>query len=102
MTFVENRGLPDPEFKEEFGGFSLILWKDIYNEEYLRKLGLNERQIKAVLYIKEKGKITNKDYQNITGVKKRQATEDLRYLEKLEILERIGTTGKGVYYILKR
>ncbi len=102
VDLCKKQGLSDPEFKEEFGGFSVILWKDIYNEEYLKKLGLNERQIKAVLYVKESGKITNKEYQNITGVKKRQATEDLRYLEKLEILERVGTTGKGVYYMLKR
>ena len=34
-------------------------------------------------------------------MKKRQATEDLRHLEKLGILERVGTTGKGVYYVLK-
>lgn len=36
--------------------------KDNYNEEYLRELGLNEWQVKAVLYVKEKGKITNKEF----------------------------------------
>ncbi|MCW3131268.1 MAG: helix-turn-helix domain-containing protein [Candidatus Methanospirare jalkutatii] len=102
VSLCKEHGLPEPEFKEEFGGFTVELWKDIYNEEHLRKLGLYERQIKAVLYVKERGKITNKEYQNITGVKKRQATEDLRHLEKLGILERVGTTGKGVHYVLKR
>ena len=102
VSLCIEHGLPEPEFKEEFGGFTVELWKDIYNEERLRKLGLYERQIKAVLYVKERGKITNKEYQNITGVKKRQATEDLRHLEKLGILERVGTTGKGVHYVLKR
>jgi len=101
VSLCIEHGLPEPEFKEEFGGFTVELWKDIYNEERLRKLGLYERQIKAVLYVKERGKITNKEYQNITGVKKRQATEDLRHLEKLGILERVGTTGKGVHYVLK-
>ncbi|WP_461834349.1 ATP-binding protein, partial [Desulfothermus sp.] len=42
--------LPEPEFKEELGGFSVYFRKDKYTEEYLRKLGLNERQIKAVMY----------------------------------------------------
>lgn len=28
--------------------------KDIYFAEYLESLGLNERQIKAILYVKEK------------------------------------------------
>ncbi len=101
VSLCIEHGLPEPEFKEEFGGFTVEFWKDIYNEEHLRKLGLDERQIKAVLYVKERGKITNKEYQNITGVKKRQATEDLRHLEKLGILERVGTTGKGVHYVLK-
>ena len=36
--------------------------KNIYAEEYLRKLGLNERQIKAVMYVKEKGSVTNREY----------------------------------------
>jgi len=35
------------------------------HEPTLRKLGLNERQIKAVVYVKQKGKITNKEYQQI-------------------------------------
>jgi len=60
-------GLPEPEFKEEFGGFSVYFYKDIYTEENLRKKGLNERQIKTVLYVKEKGRITNKKYQELTG-----------------------------------
>lgn len=95
-------GLPEPDFIEEHGIMKVIFYKDIYNEEYLKKLGLKDRQIRAVMYIKENGKITNKEYQDITGIKKRQATEDLKYLEKLGILERVGTTGRGVYYVLKR
>ena len=45
-------GLPEPEFKEEFGGFSVCFYKDIYTEEKLRKMGLNDRQIKAIKYVK--------------------------------------------------
>ena len=81
--------------------FSSYFYKDIYTEENLRKMGLNERQIKAVMYVKEKGKITNKEYQGISKVRKRQATDDLKELENKEILERIGITGKGTHYILK-
>ena len=69
--------MPEPEFKEEFGGFSVYFYKDIYSEEKLRKMGLNERQIKAVIYVKEKEKITNKDYQGIAGVKERLAAIEL-------------------------
>ncbi|HHV80504.1 TPA: hypothetical protein GXX44_02310 [bacterium] len=32
------------------------------SRENLRKMGLNERQVKAVMYVKEKGRITDKEY----------------------------------------
>nr|WP_240910615.1 hypothetical protein [Thermococcus sp. GR6] len=35
---------------------SICFEKEIYTKDYLRKLGLNERQIKPVLYVKEKGR----------------------------------------------
>jgi ATP-dependent DNA helicase RecG len=44
------------------------------------KLGLNERQKKAVKYIKEKGEITNKEYKKNFGVSKATATRDLSKL----------------------
>jgi ATP-dependent DNA helicase RecG len=65
-------------------------------------MGLNERQIKAVMYVKEKGKITNKEYQENFGIKKRQSTDDLKVLERKGIFEKVGTTGKGTYYVLKK
>ena len=82
-------GLPEPEFREEAGGFVVLLRKDIYTEDYLRKLGLNERQIKAVLYVKEKGSITNKEYQELFKVSRQTATRDLSELVKLGIFERV-------------
>ena len=95
-------GCTEPELEEFAGGLSVIFYKDMYNEEYLRRLGLNERQIKAVLYVKKNGKITNTEYQKITGVKKRQTTYDLRELEDMGIFQKVGATGKGVYYILSK
>jgi ATP-dependent DNA helicase RecG len=101
MDTLKEANLPEPEFKEEFAGFSLYLRKDYYTEERLKEVGLNDRQIKAVVYVKEKGKITNKEYQELNSIKKRQTSEDLAVLEDKGILEKIGTTGKGTYYILK-
>ncbi len=101
MDSIKSVGLPEPEFKEEMGGFSVYFRKDIYTEEYLRKMGLNERQIKAVMYVKEKGRITNKEYQELINTTKRTASRDLKDLTEKEILEQVGDTGKGTYYILK-
>ena len=101
MDSLKEANLPEPEFKEEFAGFSLYLRKDYYTEERLKEMGLNDRQIKAVMYVKEKWRITNREYQELNSIKKRQTSEDLAVLEDKGILEKIGTTGKGTYYILK-
>ncbi|MGY4687837.1 ATP-binding protein [Petrotoga sp. DB-2] len=93
-------GLPEPEFKEEFGGFAVYFYKDIYTEEHLRKMGLNERQIKAVKYVKEKGRITNREYQEITNVSRQMATIDLAEIVKKRVFTGIGKAGKGVAYQL--
>ena len=94
-------GLPEPEYKEEMGGFSVYFHKDIYTEENLKNMGLNQRQIKAVMYVKEKGKITNKEYQELCDTSERTATRDLMGLVDQDILEQVGITGKGTSYILK-
>jgi len=45
-------------------------------EEQLTKLGLNARQIKAVFFVKEKGRISNKEYQEVPGVARMTAIRD--------------------------
>ena len=95
------QGLPEPDFKEENGVMTVVFYKNIFNEAYLKKKGLNERQMKAVLFVKEKGKITNTEYQILCKLKKRQTTDDLKDLENKNIFIRIGSTGKGTHYILK-
>jgi ATP-dependent DNA helicase RecG len=62
-------GLPTPILEEDGGGFIVRLFKDRFSEEQLQKLGLNDRQIKAVLYVKERGKIINSGYQALNSVK---------------------------------
>jgi len=96
----KQNGLPEPDFIEEHGVMKVIFYKDIYNEGYLRKMGLNERQIRAVMYVKERGRITNKEYQEINGVSKATATRELSWLIEKGILFKSGITGKGTYYSL--
>ena len=92
-------GIPEPQF-EEHQGFRVIFRKDIYTEEYLRQLGLNERQIKAVRYVKEKGKIANKEYQAEFLVSKPTATRDLTELVDKGIFELKGKGRRDVHYTL--
>ena len=98
---LKSQGLPEPEFKEEMGGFSVRFYKDVYTEENLRKMGLNERQIKAVMYVKEKGKITNKDYRELTGLSDEGARLDLLKLLEVGIFTLKGK-GRNAYYIIKK
>lgn len=93
--------LPEPDFKAENNVMTVTFFKDKWNEENLKKLGLNERQIKAVIYAKENRKITNKEYQELNNVSKRTATRDFENLIKKDIFIQIGITGRGTEYILK-
>lgn len=83
-----------------FGGFSVIFRKDVYTEEYLRGLGLNERQIRAVMYVKEKGKITNREYRDINHVSNKTAYLELSGVVEKEVFT-IEGSGKQVRYVLK-
>jgi len=92
-------GLPEPVF-EEYQGFKVTFRRDIYTEEYLSSLGLSDRQIKAVIYLKEKGKITNKEYCEMTGLSDEAARLGLNELVKRGILRAMGR-GRGAHYVLK-
>ena len=94
-------GLPEPTFEEYGGGILVTFAKDIYTEEYLRKKGVNDRQLKAVLHIKDNGSISNNEYQEITGTTKRTASRDLTELLQWNLLSKTGNTGKGTVYTLR-
>jgi ATP-dependent DNA helicase RecG len=61
----------------------------------LKKMGLNDRQIKAVMYVK-KGKTTNKKYRILTGISRQMVTIELKELVNKNIIIRIGKAGKGI------
>jgi len=95
VEWMKEADLPEPEYKEELGGFSVYFYKDIYTEENLRGMGLNERQIKAVMYVKEKGRITNKEYQRLNAVSNKTAYLELSDIVKKGILVLEGTGRKA-------
>jgi len=100
MDLCKQHGLPLPKFEEVFGGFSVIFRKDIYTEEYLRGLELSERQIKAVVYVKEKGSISLSSFKTlITGVSEKTLYRDLQDLVSKKILREMGEK-KGRKYEL--
>ncbi len=93
-------GLPNPLYYYESSGFWVVFRKDLFNEEDLKAKGLDPRQIKAVLYVKEKGRITNKEYQEINKVSRQTATNELTALsDKYNLLSNKGY-GAGSYFEL--
>ena len=64
-------------------------------------MGLSERQINAVKYVKEKGRINNLDYQKLNSISRQSATRDLSELTGKLIFKQTGKVGQGTYYSLK-
>jgi ATP-dependent DNA helicase RecG len=87
--------------EEDQGGVRIIFLKDIYSEGYLTQLGINDRQMLAVFFIKQNGYITNSKYQQEYKVSARTALRDLDDLVTREILVKAGDK-KGARYLLKR
>lgn len=96
----QQAGLPEPELIEQDGGFFVTLFKNNLTSEQLSKLGLNERQLKAVEYVKEKGKITNKEYQTLNSISERTASRELSELTNKQVLKSSETKGAGSYFYL--
>lgn len=102
IKFCTEAGLPEPQFRSEGEHFVTTIWRDWLTEDVLTGLGLNERQTKAVKYIKIHGKISNPEYQEETGATKKTATRDLSDLKSQNVVEQVGERGPGVHYILRK
>jgi ATP-dependent DNA helicase RecG len=94
-------GLPEPLYEEDGGGMLVTFRKDIYTEENLLEVGLNDRQVKAVLYVKQKGHITNSEYCNVFKTTDRTASRDLKELVFKGIFKKEGDK-KSSKYLLSR
>ncbi|NOZ76917.1 MAG: Fic family protein [Euryarchaeota archaeon] len=70
--------------------------------EKIRALGLKKRQEAAVEYVLRKGKITNKEYQQLCKVSQATAKRDLQEMVDKNVLEQVGRKGRGIYYVLKK
>ncbi len=102
IKIVENcieQGLPEPDFMEENGVMTVVFYKDKWTEENLKKRGLNDRQIKVIVYMKEKGSITNREYQSLFSITDRTALRDLNDLISKGLVQKRGVK-KGTRYLL--
>ena len=82
------------------GGIAVTFLKDKFSELWLMEQGLNERQLKAVKYLKKNEFITNRIYQEICETSERTASRDLEQLKEKQIFEKTGEK-KGTKYRLR-
>lgn len=98
---LEEENLPEPEIVSTPLGFTIDMRRDTLTDDVLLKMGLSERQIAAVHYLKEHGTITNSQYQDLSGVSATTALKELKALVELGILERRSPSKKKTNYVLK-
>ncbi|MDD4255768.1 MAG: ATP-binding protein [Methanofollis sp.] len=99
---LKGEKLPVPEIVSTPLGFTITMRTSSFTDDYLRELGLNDRQIAAVSFLKEHGTITNTQYQNLAGVAASTALRDLNEMVTKHVLERRGTSRRGMHYVLFR
>ncbi len=92
-------GLPEPDFGQRAGEFAASVARDWLTADVVARMGLNERQRTSLAHLKTQGRITNREYQAITGAIPRTAARDLRDLEQKGVVRKVGTTGRGAYYV---
>ncbi len=95
-------GLPEPDFEQRGPHFVVTLWRDWLTAKVLDEIGLNDRQMKAVTHVKTHGRITNKDYRELTETIIRTASRDLEDLVIKGVMRKIGVTGRNAHYVLAR
>ncbi|HSZ32518.1 MAG TPA: hypothetical protein VK772_04365, partial [Puia sp.] len=69
-------------------------------KKVLAKYSLNEAQIRAVIYIGEHARISNRIYQSMNSVSKPTATRHLQELARLQIIKSNDGKGAGAFYII--
>jgi ATP-dependent DNA helicase RecG len=108
LRLMAEAGLPAPRFEERAAGFQVTLvgqgpaligqQADVLR---WRHLGLNERQELALGYLVERGRITNREYQELSpDVSAETIRRDLADLVSKNLLLKIGEK-RATYYILK-
>lgn len=102
VNLLEQQGLPVPKFdvSSSIDTFKVIMYSEISKRE--RKttdLALNNRQLKAIEYLKLNKSLTAAEYQQLFDTSKATATRDLTELVRKGVIASTGR-GKGIAYCL--
>lgn len=100
IELCRQAGLPEPNYELRAGSFVLTLWREWLTDKVLAGFNLNERQMKAIVCLKSKSRITNLEYQQITGAARKTAARDLGGLVEKGLVELKGEK-RSSHYVLK-
>jgi ATP-dependent DNA helicase RecG len=92
--------LPEPEFRFAASSIVVTLRKSKLTDEFIEKLGLDEREKEIIKTLILKGKITSGEIQKKFGVTRDTANRLLKGFIDLNLIERKGK-GRFIYYILR-
>lgn len=97
---TRDHALPEPDFAQRGGEFTIAVWRDWLTEGVLAGYGLNDRQYEAIVYLKAHSRISNPEYQRMAGTTKKTASRDLQDLKEKGLVSQVGDRGPGVHYVL--
>lgn len=97
IELCREAGLPEPEFEQRAGSFVTTIWRDWLTDQITEELNLNDRQRKAIPLIRQQRRLTNSDYQAVTGATRPTSKRDLEDLVKKGVIAPRGS-GRGSYY----
>lgn len=101
---MKQNNLTEPLFQNLSGGFEVTLigpgksFEKEIEKEKLHKLDINERQRKAIEYLRREKKITRQIYGQINSIGDTYAKKEIKELIEKKIIRRVGK-GKDTYYI---
>ena len=93
--------LPEPDFAQRGGEFTIALWRDWLTTEVIESLRLNDRQIACLNVLKAQQRIMTMEYQHLVRCSRRTAARDLHELLDKGVIQRQGS-GRSAHYVLVR
>ena len=98
---MEREHHPPPEFRDSGRGFTVVLSNAVDEVQLEFADQLNERQVRALRFLAQNERITNRDYRDLcVDVSAETLRLDLRDLVEKGILLKIGDK-RGTYYVRK-
>ena len=101
-NYMRKSGLRDPDFIFTESFFRIVLYNKKGKKEPIKEeRDLNERQKKAIDYLKRNKTIKSQTYEEINKVSHGTAVNELNEMKDFNFIEKVGAY-RGAYYILKR